>query len=520
MPKPAKSRKARAPLRARRPKSKTKPKRPPINTKRASSRGFNAVRMGQRLGNIVGRPYGRLGAEAGRLFRSITGFGDYKVTRNSLVPGADSLPTFSNTVAGTRVTHREFLFDVITSPIPGQFTIETIPIQPALLGSFPWLSASAENYQEYRLNGCVYEFKSNSYDALSSTNTASGTVVMTTNYNVLDPVFTNKFTMEQSQFTSSSKPSVNLLHPIECNKLETPTSVLYTRSAQSFNGDNRLYDWGNFNIATVGMQGSATNIGELWVTYDITLLKPKLSATSDVADHYVALSSSIALIAPGGPNYFGTITAPMVLTSDSDMGTSLSSTNGLTITAIDTITWPSGYQGNVAVIVRYALSSVPALTLATQFGYAISNSVKFLNLLGWGDPNGRTMDNEAVSAVPPLVYNGNGGCTLVAFFTINNGGTLRLTGGTNGTRLVCADIIITALPISLGTGIVPIDPALLVNYTPLVPLDIKEHKKVVVGFEDLDSDVEYIHSYTSAPSPIPSIAPRSSSNKSTKLVRL
>jgi len=469
------------------------------------------VRMGQRVGNILGKPYGRLGAEAGRLFRHLTGFGDYKVSRNSLVPGSDSLPTFGNTLAGTRVTHREFLFDVITSALPGQFSIETIPIQPALLGSFPWLSASAENYQEYRLNGCVYEFKSNSYNALASTNTASGTVVMTTNYNVLDPQFTNKFTMEQSQFTCSDKPSNHLLHPIECNKLETPTSILYTRSSQSLNGDNRLYDWGNFNIATVGMQGISTNIGELWVTYDITLLKPKLSATSDVADHYVA--SPIGAVKAGGPAYFGTISNPMVQTTDSDMGTVL--TSSLSNTNLDTINWPSGYQGKVALILRYGLSSTTSLTLATQYGYAASNSITFLNLFGWGDPAGRTMDNEAMNTVGALLYNGNGGATLVATFNVSNGGSLRLTGGTNNGALVNCDMFLVALPNSLGTGMVPTALSLTSTFIP----EYKQEKKIVISErEGDDSDLDIVVP-TPCPSPTPSVSRKSTSNKSLKSVK-
>jgi len=515
MPKSSKA-KSRKPRRPKAPRSKapTKPKRP---TRKKAPPGFNAVRMGQRVGNIFGKSYGRLGAEAGRLFRHITGFGDYKVSKNSLMHGSDSLPAFGNTSAGTRVTHREFLFDVITSPLPGLFSIETVPIQPALLAAFPWLSASAENYQEYRLNGCVYEFKSNSYNALASTNTASGTVIMTTNYNVLDPPFTNKFTMEQSQFTCSDKPSNHIVHPIECSKLETPASILYTRSGQTGSGDMRLYDWGNFNIATVGMQGISTNIGELWVTYDITLLKPKLGATSDVADRYVALTPNLSAVKPGGPNYFGTLSLPMVQTTESDMGTTLSASVGVNL---DSITWPPGYSGNVMVVIRWALASTASLTLATQYGYAITNSVAALRLFGLADPNGPTFDNEAINTILPMVYNGNGGCTLVSCFRITNGGTIRLVGGTTNGALTTADLIITALPISLGTGIIPTDPALMFNYPAIEVEEKKSLTHVSHGHEDNDSDVEFVINPTLRIStPIPRDGPKSSSNKSMKSLR-
>lgn len=249
--------------------------------------GFNAVRLGRTVGGIFGKGGAAVGASAGELFRRLTGFGEYKVNSNTLSTTVDALPSFTNLSRGTRVSHREYLFDVVTSATVGGFTIQQIPIQPALLQSFPWLSSSAEQYQQWQLNGCVYEFKSNSYDALASTNTASGTVIMSTNYNVLEPSFPNKFTMEQTQYTCSGKPSRDLLHPIECAKIETPTNVLYTRPGPVSIGDLRLYDHGNFYIATVGMQGASTNIGELWVTYDLTLLKPKLGSTVDVYDHWV-----------------------------------------------------------------------------------------------------------------------------------------------------------------------------------------------------------------------------------------
>lgn len=359
------------------------------------------------------------------------------------------MPSFSNLSSGTRVRHREYLFDVITSDTPGAFTLQTIPIQPALLSSFPWLSASAENYQEYQLHGLVFEFKSNSYDALSSTNTASGTVIMATDYNVLDPPFANKFQMEQTQFTCSGKPSINLMHPIECSKLETPTSTLYTRAAPVTSGDLRLYDWGNFQIATVGMQGSSTNIGELWMTYDITLLKPKLNATVDVADHYVLpITEGIPAFAPGGPNYFGSTSEAPTLTPDSDMGTTLTSTS--VANNLDTITWPVGYTGKVCVIYRSEIKSSTSATLATPYGYNFFGGCSPLPTLSSSGISTITASNEGNF---PMVYNGNGGTTLVAFLDIINGGALEIGGGTNNGTPTSGDLIIIALPINFSNSL-------------------------------------------------------------------
>lgn len=405
-----------------------------------------AESLGRDIGGIFGPLGSRIGAGAGRLFKTITGVGDYKVSSNTLINSLDSLPSFRNLSMGTRVQHREYLSDIITSSTIGEFKVQSIPIQPALLTSFPWLAALAENYQQYQLHGVVYEFKSNSYDALSSTNTASGTVVMATNYNVYDPPFTTKFQMEQTQYTSSAKPSVNLIHPIECAKLETPTSVLYTRSGFTTDGDLRLTDWGNFSIATVGMQGASTNIGELWVTYDITLFKPKLSASTDVADHYYIPAGNTE---PGGPTYFGADVdgSRPIKTDDSDMGTTIAASFGPG-NAYDTIVWPQGYNGKVAVIVRYDCKSSAVNSISAIHDYALGGGVSPLRCMALTDTI-HAFDNEGEK---PLVYNGNGCCTIVIFLNVANGGNIVFSGGTNSIDPTSTDLFIVALPQSFGTS--------------------------------------------------------------------
>jgi hypothetical protein len=399
-------------------------------------KAFNSVRMGQRIGRLFGPQAGRVGAEAGRLFRQVTGFGDYKVSSNTLLTAMDRLPSFKNTNSGTRITHREYLFDVITSDVKGGFKNTSIPIQPALSTSFPWLAASAENYQEYQLNGVVYEFKSNSYDALSSTNTASGTVVMATNYNVLEPEYPNKFQMEQSQFCSSCKPSVDLMHPIECNKVETPSHVLYTRSGPITTGDARLYDWGKFQIATVGMQGASTNIGELWVTYDITLLKPRLSGTTDVHDHYIL---PVPGFVPGGTVYFGSVTTPPTLSADSDMGTKLVASDG---NGYDIIVWPPTYSGKVCLVYRCEVKTTASASVATPYSIAYSGGANPINAFGGASPS-----NEQYA---PLLYNAEGGVTYVLFLDINTGGQIQFLGGTTSNPPMSGDLFLISLPLNFN----------------------------------------------------------------------
>lgn len=241
-------------------------------------------RIGEMVGSFVPLPGasvvgGILGDAAQSLVKKITGFGEYQIQQNTLLEGMDP-PQFANRLngKGTVVRHREYIGDVITSATPGAFKVNNYFIQPALTTSFPWLSGLADQFEQYEVSGMVYEFKTMSADALNSTNTALGSVIMATNYNAAAPNFANKQEMENYEYSSSCKPSSSMLHPIECSRAQSVSTTLYTRSSSVPSGqDQRLYDFANFQIATVGFQGASVNVGELWCTYDIVLLKPRAS---------------------------------------------------------------------------------------------------------------------------------------------------------------------------------------------------------------------------------------------------
>lgn len=239
------------------------------------------------------------------LQRMIRGFGDYTIANNSLMNGLDP-PTVRNSPGGMIIRHREYIGDITAST---GFSSSIYPIQPGLFTSFPWLSGIAPNFEQYKWRGILYEFKSLASDAVLSTATSSalGSVVMATQYDVRDPPFPDKFIMENYQYANSSKPSLSFIHPVECARSQSVLSELYVRtSAPPINADQRLYDLGNFTIATVGMQASTGVVGELWVTYEIEFMKPKLADFDlDVLmDHYrLSVPSSVA---PFGNNFTST----------------------------------------------------------------------------------------------------------------------------------------------------------------------------------------------------------------------
>jgi len=187
------------------------------------------------------------------------------------------------------MSHKEYITDIVSSSTANTFDIQQFSIQPGDSNTFPWLAQIAANFQEYRFHGVVFHFRSMSADALNSTNTALGQVIMSTEYNAASPPFASKPEMENAQYSNSIKPSESCLHLIECARSASVLTNLYVRTDDlpSSSQDIRFYDLGNFFIATNGCQGTSVNLGELWVTYEVELLKPKIwSDLGETNDYY------------------------------------------------------------------------------------------------------------------------------------------------------------------------------------------------------------------------------------------
>lgn len=233
--------------------------------------GLGIRGAGAAAGGYFGQP--ALGAAAGAWLSKATGFGDIKIKVNSLT--SKGVPSFgSGSPRVFRFTHKEFLGDIRGSEA---FTIRSYELNPGLFASFPWGSKIASQFTQYSFLGVIFMYNATSASALNSTNTALGTVIMATQYNPGKPDYVSKIEMEASQFSCSTRPSESLMHVIECDPRDRPLLHSYVRTgALSSSEDPRLYDLAVFQIATAGMQAEAT-IGELWVTYEIELLYPRVS---------------------------------------------------------------------------------------------------------------------------------------------------------------------------------------------------------------------------------------------------
>lgn len=259
-----------------------------------------------------GNPMGaQIGSMIGAGLSKIAGFGDYRVTSNSIMGEGNSPPAMHSNNSNMIIRHREYVSDVVSSSSANTFKNDVYPIQPGLLDSFPWLAVIAQNYQEYRIKGMVYEFKTLSSDmAISSGNSNQylGGVVLATNYDVVAPNFANKQAAENTQYTTSAKPSCSFYHPIECAPLRGGQGILYTRAAAApANSDLRLYDLGNLNVISFGIAGTSVTLGELWCTYEIEFLKA-ITADTDIGGGSQVDSFTLNNVTAANP--FGSTNVP------------------------------------------------------------------------------------------------------------------------------------------------------------------------------------------------------------------
>lgn len=313
----------------------------------------------------------RAGQAIGYMLGKLTGLGGYEYKRNSLVAGGKSssqVPFMHSAKDGVRIRHREFIQDLSSSVA---FTNTSFSVNPGLSATFPWLSTVAQNFEEYRLEGLVMEFKSTSADALNSTNTALGTVIMAAEYNSTQAAYINKQQMENSMWATSCKPSEGMCMPIECAPALNPLANQYIRTGAVASGtDQRFYDICNIQVATVGSQAAAV-IGELWLSYDVVLLKPQLIGAPGQA----LKAAHYSLVAPAVTTaYFGT--------SRSVVGTD---SIGLTFSGT-VVTFPIGLSGffMLSYSARGASTActVPTLTyvnsslVTSQFNNLASNAVQ------------------------------------------------------------------------------------------------------------------------------------------------
>lgn len=293
--------------------------------------GMAGAYLGSKIGmGERGRAMGRgVGARLSRLL----GSGDYTTNQGDLIANslfgkggqaAGGPGTFEMSSGGVRIKHREYIQDIfLSSTVGASFTNSTFIVNPGNSWVFPYLAQLAANFEQYKFKGLVFEF-------VSSTSqfgqTALGTYVMAMEYNAAAPAFTSKPQMENSDYALSARLDKCGMYGVECAPGSQAQEYFYVRAPGQTVVPN-LYDVGlmQLGVATTTVAAGGTGlvagsaIGELWVTYDVELIRPRISVFRPGYLHLRSTGVTTAL--PLGPqanqttNAYGSLTGANVAVS-------------------------------------------------------------------------------------------------------------------------------------------------------------------------------------------------------------
>lgn len=320
--------------------------------------GFYGARAGRKIGRFLGQAGEGLVRKYASPLLSFFGSGDYSVKYNSLIDGGGvhSGKHVSITTAGreTRVIFREYLGDVITGP-NGVFTSQSYEINPGLPSTFPWLSGIAAQYEQWTPNGLIFEFRSTSSEYVAQQ--AMGSVIMATEYDSYDTVYSSKIEMLNSAYSSECKPSETMLHGIECAPNDNPNTIYYTRTDSNIGArDLTDMDIGRFTIATQGLAvATSVNVGSIYVHYDITFRKEQIYRSLLKNQRWMRYQIPTSYIGTAG------------LFTDFNVLPKAGNWTGFTSDSLDTLIFPPDYQaGSFCVMWTMYNQAATAWTRPTQ----------------------------------------------------------------------------------------------------------------------------------------------------------
>lgn len=342
---------------------------------RRSGLGRTAAGVGRKLlegaGNMISSKMGGSGLYTGRgLYHS-----------NNLIGGGGGdiahIASAIDETGAVTVSHTEYLTDVYAPGVAGSgiataFYNQSIPLNPALGASFPFLSQIAQNYDEYEFVSLIFSYRSTTTDIGNSTNGQCGTIIMSTQYNAAAQPFTDKQSMLEYAHAHDCKVTEHMQHGVECDPEKLGHNrTLYTRANPVVTGqDLKTYDHGIFQYALANLPSSYNGlpVGEMWVSYVCRLAKPKLFVTRgldiDTDLFTVAQNSNISLKRPlssgtllkGQQNNIG------CLLTDIAPGTAI---GGVTFTGGGfSITIPATYTGALRLTYSGVVNTSTASSLA------------------------------------------------------------------------------------------------------------------------------------------------------------
>lgn len=181
-------------------------------------------------------------------------------------------PNVIRTKEGCRIQHRELVATTLGSTV---FTVNAYRLNPGLVSTFPWLSAQASSWEQYRFNRLSFEY------ITRTATTTVGSVILVPEYDPSDPAPLSEAAATGSLGAHEDVPWKDIVCPLRPDLLHGQMPRKYTRNTRVA-GDIRNFDVGTFFVCTVAEAGPDP-IGKLWISYDVDFYIPQTAVAAAVA---------------------------------------------------------------------------------------------------------------------------------------------------------------------------------------------------------------------------------------------
>jgi hypothetical protein len=206
-----------------------------------------------------------------------------KSQRSAVLKQSPRFPTGTSFMSRkcVNIEEDEYIADISSTT---SFTNTQFPLNPGQVGTFPWLSKIAANWEKYRFNKIEFYYKPEA--SAYATAGQTGKVILSFDYDAADAAPTSKTMCEDTD------PHVDCMPYEECF-LALDTAYINDTNTGKFvrpggvpgATDIRLYDGGNLNVSTYGTASGGV-CGEIRVRYSVTLEKPVLEPATPIANNY------------------------------------------------------------------------------------------------------------------------------------------------------------------------------------------------------------------------------------------
>lgn len=207
------------------------------------------------------------GAKARRTHNAFSAFaGSRSAPTNTSFTFVKRNPVTTHVKNGVRIRHTELIGDVETDgTVAGRYHCVKYTLNPADSDTFQWLSSTARAFSMYKFHSLTVHVKS-----LVGTET-NGMVAVATTPDVTDGVPSNKTSFMNYQGATRANAWQGVSHTVQPDVLHRLPEYVTSSNNTDVNMNKQV---GALFICTQGAP-VGTDIGEAYISYDVTLLHPQ-----------------------------------------------------------------------------------------------------------------------------------------------------------------------------------------------------------------------------------------------------